>query len=322
MFELTCSDFEEFARAIQGADSRVMRTGPEESGWWLREVGLSQVGVQLAQEGAPNIFDGASWPNAVNLLMALEGAPFYLNGEAFTGDSIGLLAPGRAFTSLASGTNTWTSIAIPVSVFRESCGSADDRRFQQILSGRTPLVRTKPLHAARLHHLIGQLFQQARAGALDDEEARRSAECEILYATAVALDDSFADIADRHGGRPPVARRFVVDRALEWMSAHENAPLRVTDLAKAAGVSERTLRNVFIECFGMGPLRYIHLHQVHQVHRALAAADPERTTVTGVAMKLGVWDLDGLATRYRRTFGKSPRSTLRNAPDQRQTSIR
>jgi AraC family ethanolamine operon transcriptional activator len=134
----------------------------------------------------------------------------------------------------------------------------------------------------------------------------------MLYASAIALGDSFANQDDRLG-RPAVSRRFVVDRALDWITAHRHTALRISDLARAAGVSERTLRSVFIECFGMGPLRYIRLRQVHQVHAALAAADPERTTVTGVAMKLGIWDVDRLVARYRRIFGESPRSTLRSA---------
>ena len=319
MFELTCSDFEEFAGAIQGADSRVMRTGREESGWWVRDVELCQVGVQLAREGAANVFEAASWPTTVNLLIALEGAPFHLNGEAFGRESIGLLAPGRAFTSLASGANTWASIALPVSVFRESCAPADHRRIQQVMSGRTALVHTMPVHVARLHRLVSLVVRQARSGVLKGAEPTRSAESEIVYATAMALSDCLPDHEDRHGGRPPVPRRLVVDRALEWITAHQEDALRVTDLAQAAGVSERTLRTVFVECFGMGPLGYIRLRQVHQVHRELAAADPARTTVTAVAMKLGIWDLEGLAARYRRIFGKSPSSTLRDVPGHSQS---
>jgi AraC family ethanolamine operon transcriptional activator len=68
---------------------------------------------------------------------------------------------------------------------------------------------------------------------------------------------------------------------------------------------------VFIEYFGIGPLAYMHMRQVHQVHQALVRAEPDRTTVTSVAMRLGVWDLDALAARYRRVFGESPVSTLR-----------
>jgi hypothetical protein len=42
----------------------------------------------------------------------------------------------------------------------------------------------------------------------------------------------------------------------------------------------------FVENFGIGPLAYIHLWQVHQVHQVLVVADPERTTVTNVAITL------------------------------------
>src|SRR5215468_2344148 len=95
MYELNCSGFEGFSRAIQGADSRVMLAGPDKSGWWLRGVELPRLAVQLAQEGAANIFEGATWPDAVNVLIALDGATVRLNGETFGHDTIGVLRPAK-----------------------------------------------------------------------------------------------------------------------------------------------------------------------------------------------------------------------------------
>jgi len=79
----------------------------------------------------------------------------------------------------------------------------------------------------------------------------------------------------------------------------------------AAGVSERTLRDVFVEYFGMGPLTYIRTWQLHRIRAALLEAEPGQATVTSVAMRLGVWDLDTMAGRYRHLFGERPGVTLR-----------
>jgi AraC family ethanolamine operon transcriptional activator len=60
----------------------------------------------------------------------------------------------------------------------------------------------------------------------------------------------------------------------------EDERLLVADFAAAAEMSERTLRTAFNEYFGVGPVRYLQLRQLHQVRRTLQAADPEAVSVS------------------------------------------
>jgi transcriptional regulator GlxA family with amidase domain len=73
----------------------------------------------------------------------------------------------------------------------------------------------------------------------------------------------------------------------------------VGDLAGAANVSERTLRNAFAEYFGASPAQYLQLRQLHQVRSALVAADPEETDVSSVLIKHGVGSFGRFAANYR-----------------------
>ena len=85
----------------------------------------------------------------------------------------------------------------------------------------------------------------------------------------------------------------------------------VGKMAAAAGLSERTLRNAFNEYFGMGPVRYLELRQLHQIHRELAAAEPDAESVTDVLVRNGVWQWGRFAARYRQNFDELPSETLR-----------
>jgi AraC family ethanolamine operon transcriptional activator len=85
----------------------------------------------------------------------------------------------------------------------------------------------------------------------------------------------------------------------------------VPELAAAASVSERTLRTAFIEYFGVGPVQYLRIRQLHRVRRALTAADPEQVTVSQVLVEQGEWAFGRFATRYSRLFGELPSETLR-----------
>ena len=65
----------------------------------------------------------------------------------------------------------------------------------------------------------------------------------------------------------------------------------------------------------MSPHRYLKLRQLNQAHRALALADPARTTVTEIATAHGFWELGQFAVAYRALFGARPSVTLQRAPD-------
>jgi hypothetical protein len=50
--------------------------------------------------------------------------------------------------------------------------------------------------------------------------------------------------------------------------------------------------------------------RLHQVHRALSAADTDSVSVTEVIAQHGEWDFGRFAARYRRLFGELPSQTL------------
>ena len=262
------------------------------------------------RRGAANILDGASIPGTVHFLLALRGAPFSLNGTDFSRTSIGVLTPGQPFTTRAHGRNVWTTICVPPELVSGLIASGE-RRLSDRWSDRIHHLRTRPLQWRRLAGLVERITSpDSNARMCLTGDGTRTIEDELLYALTLVLDLP-GDAGSRRSGRPGLPRRLIVDRALEWIHAQADHPLRIADLAFAAGVSERTLRDVFVEYFGMGPLTYIRTWQLHRIRAALLQAEPGQATVTGVAMRLGVWDLDTMAGRYRRLFGERPGVTLR-----------
>jgi AraC family ethanolamine operon transcriptional activator len=76
-------------------------------------------------------------------------------------------------------------------------------------------------------------------------------------------------------------------------------------------VSERTLRNVFQEYFGVGPMRLLRVRQLHEIRAALLAAEPQKETVATIAARFGVWDFSQFARNYHGLYGERPSVTLR-----------
>ena len=93
--------------------------------------------------------------------------------------------------------------------------------------------------------------------------------------------------------------------------AHVEERLYVTDMCKAAFVSERTLQYAFREILGMTPMAYLMRLRLHRVRQALRAATYGSTTVSAEALKWGFWHFGEFSHAYKACFGDLPSETLK-----------
>jgi transcriptional regulator GlxA family with amidase domain len=106
------------------------------------------------------------------------------------------------------------------------------------------------------------------------------------------------------------ARDEAIARALKYIEEHPGHTVQLADLCAAARVSERTLRSMFLEVFGVAPNRYLRMRKLHLVRAALAAADPHVDSVAAIAARCGFGDSGRMASDYRALFGEYPNITL------------
>jgi AraC-like DNA-binding protein len=88
--------------------------------------------------------------------------------------------------------------------------------------------------------------------------------------------------------------------------------LRVGDLARAAGVSVRTVYRAASRRLHAPPMTRLRLSRLQGVRGQILAASPGET-VTNAALDWGFTHLGRFAALYRREFGESPSETLRRA---------
>ena len=126
-------------------------------------------------------------------------------------------------------------------------------------------------------------------------------------------------VGDPSGGasRGPDDRRRLprpelVRRVTGFLRDNLGEPVRIAELSRLAGVSERTLRSAFRDALGLSPKQYTIAQRLRAAREALQTANPKTTTVTDVAMTYGFFELGRFAGRYRRAFGESPSATLRH----------
>ena len=103
---------------------------------------------------------------------------------------------------------------------------------------------------------------------------------------------------------------YPINRILDYIAAHTDEPLRISDLCADAQVSESTLLNLFKRQLGITPKSYLAGHRLYGVHRELWRSDPSKTFVSDVAGNWGFWHMSQFAADYKRRFGELPSETL------------
>jgi AraC-like DNA-binding protein len=103
-----------------------------------------------------------------------------------------------------------------------------------------------------------------------------------------------------------------VKRAIDFIEAHVQLPITLTDITRAAGVPGRTLLAHFKHHCGVSPMRFLKTARLARVRDALKRADRGAgTDVTRIATEWGFTHLGRFAVEYREQFGESPSETFR-----------
>jgi AraC-like DNA-binding protein len=99
------------------------------------------------------------------------------------------------------------------------------------------------------------------------------------------------------------SRLSQVRRALAWINAHFEQPLRIEHLAEVAGMSLSTFHRHFKAATAMSPLQYQKMIRLQQARRLLVVETGEATQV---AYSVGYESPSQFSREYARQFGAPP----------------
>jgi AraC-like DNA-binding protein len=102
-----------------------------------------------------------------------------------------------------------------------------------------------------------------------------------------------------------------VSMAAAFLREHAAEGVRIADLSRLAGLSDRTLRKAFRREYGISPKQFELRLRLHEARRVLCDVTMRRS-VTEVASELGFFELGRFAQRYKSAFGESPSQTLKH----------
>jgi AraC-like DNA-binding protein len=193
-----------------------------------------------------------------------------------------------------------------------------DRTFSRV-SGevgrgrlRFDLLADGALHWVGALRLAVHTVDRCDSGLVDPE---LGIELERMLVTTLLLSQSHSDtpLMFRAGGSRGYRAALV---AADIIEVAPERPMDIITLARAAGVSVRTLQEGFRQRFGRSPsvyLRDLRLQRAHDILRKSDSAGEQ--TVTSVALACGFGHLGRFAVSYRDRYGVSPSVTLSSPRD-------
>jgi AraC-like DNA-binding protein len=178
-------------------------------------------------------------------------------------------------------------------------------------------LQADPVMVRRLFAWGKRLVDTAarRPGLFDDRKEQRDAARVEMVETLLSTLGATSDFEPARVDHARQSQAAVVKAAEQYALSHVDERVYVTDLCRAAAVSERVLEYAFKESFRLTPVAYLTRLRLHRARQALLAASQGTTTVSAVALDWGFWHFGEFSRAYKAFFRELPSDTLRRKPD-------
>ncbi|AIF46696.1 hypothetical protein HY57_05175 [Dyella japonica A8] len=301
--------FDAFEEAMRGVSGRYVPLKRNTDEWGMQYIVLADIEVMLGHNGGGSIYEGACQPENFGLFFPLSRTgDVILNGQPMGQRTIAWLVPDRHFHCYNSDVLRWVGISVGCGTVRHWLNDlAEDFRPGP---GEHLVGQSMPSLVAGLGDLVCRIFRVSDVApeALEDMSARRTLYEQLVSGIYDAVQ-AVEPLPSTAHGRPRLARKEIIRRALDLLDMEMSETLLVTDLSQAAGVSSRTLQTAFLEHFGLTPHRFLMLRRLRAIHEALQSAG-QTETVAQICGRFGVWDFGRFSRSYKHIYGELPSKVL------------
>ena len=258
-----------------------------------------QTGMEIGGAGLDRYWFAMA--NAGSMLVRQGGRSEVCGGPA------GAVLRGHAGTSLlGSDGNVRTSVWIEADALEAALSAMLDDTLRRPLEFRMAIDWSTGL-AASLGGQI-ELFasELRRPDGLASSAAALASFRDLI--TRTVLQGLRHNYSERLVPRPGAPAPVFLHRAEDFMQAHADQPIRMQDVAAAAGCSVRTLGNVYLRFRDTTPLAALHSIRLHRLRDALLSG--EDVPLATLARRYGFTNAGRLGKAYRERFRERPSETI------------
>ncbi|MBI1248627.1 helix-turn-helix domain-containing protein [bacterium] len=304
MFAEKFREFGAYAAVIEDTGRRLILPKLDLPRWEYCRFSIGDIDLQFGSEWSGNITEGACRAKGPTLFIPLHGN-YHANGEPLGADSVLLIDRASEFTIRVSQQHAWCSLHLPSIALRKQPGTRTPtpRETTQIVEIDQGDIAPIKRMLIDLYNIARNEFPQGTSSVASITTERELVE--ICRRIMVAKSTPHLQT-----GRPRFVRSELMQSVRKTIERHSCEGLTIEELTTATQVSERTLRTMFREYYGMPPRRFLLVHRLNQVYSVLRTADLNETTVTAIAAQFGFAHFGRFAGAYRKLFGETPSATL------------
>jgi len=296
-----CSTFDEYSDKIREANALSLMTAPLTGPLDFAQHVLPRTILQFGSGGSGTIVHGTTHSDPCFLFMqsATCADRIVFDGRSLQWPGIVMIPPASHFTFACTGLTQWISLAVPAELTN---GVTNGGLKKYLVSMENAKILITP-PAAEFINLI-----EAAMTARNGIQRARAAHLHAIEASLLGILDRI--LSDSVSQRRCFDKRTekVMSTVLECL--RRDGQIHVVELARAAGVSERTLHRLFWKYFHMGPKRYSKVRQLNLVRRAIRQNHATPVSITGILTEHGVTEFGRFAIEYKALFNESPAETL------------
>jgi AraC-like DNA-binding protein len=242
---------------------------------------------------------GRSPPDTVFAVVPTQGQKVWFNGQRLRENELGLIGPDNNILLVIPGNSRTVSMQVPMMNFL-----AYFRKSELSKTGSFVFKQGRVISDTVRVKRICRLMMNSRY---------RETSGEWPHVVENSLMNSFQDLIYSNFGqwkklvKPAIANKFLRFRKVDrFVTQNLHEPIAISDLTRAANVSERTLERQFKSEFGMTPTAYITARRLHNVKTELIYPAVPGRSIAQIAMDQGFEHLGRFSSTYREHFGKTP----------------
>lgn len=307
--------FEEFSEAFRdagwGAEYTQLEAGRFHGQMLSTELGSAQIsrciwGKKVRHLGLP-----PKGTTALGVTLSQKGGRGRYLGQTFGLDDIIINADDNELEIIAAPTWNAAALVIPEQEICDQLETLTRREARSIVRSRSLATLTRD-QGARLRRAC-HIYFRAVEGQLEANDPELPLESMAADLTALAIS-MIAEARIERLPKPGYSRRLeIFRRAEEYVRSCQYEALRVPDICRHIGTSERSLRYAFTELAGTSPAAYLKAQRLSRAHASLLDQDSSETQVKTVAYQYGFWHLGQFSKDYHQLFGELPSMTLAKA---------
>jgi AraC family ethanolamine operon transcriptional activator len=299
-------DFHDFLSDIKFLKLDGMVASLKTPEWIIHSLVVGKLELQYGSSGGASIING-KFNGDGNLIHIPLNSSCKVNGKSMLSDSVLVCVPDIEYIISFNDVHDWLNLFIPLKVIKlilqKNRISETNQPSGVVHVGNDAVLKFKKVLQETIS-LAKKANGQPR-GLTSNGKVEKEILAIYEYITLQP------PVIEQIGvGRRIIDRTQIMMLINNKLQSEQLDSIFVEDLAEVAKVSGRTLRKIFMDYFGISPVRYLIIYKMHAARKILQESHPSNRTVSNIASQFGFKHFGRFASGYRNLFGERPLDTL------------